>query len=739
MVGETAGAMLRAAVWGCLRCVVAFALLLLTPGYCVAWAGDVVGFRRRGTMGQLLWSMAVSFAVVPIAAVMMAKYCAMAAVSWLAIACGVGAVGLIFAVKRRGMRRLTGRHLVGAILGLGWIVFVIGELVDVGVGSRLYMSVTVFDHALRTAFVDAVMRGGVPPANPLYWPGHAAPMRYYYFWYVVTAAAARLAGATARQAMIASVAWAGFGLAAVVALYCRHFLPQTAGSNELPFYKRWSWGRTALAIALLGVTGLDILPAIAKALLRMPTDADMDWWAYDQIGSWMDSVLWVPHHIAGLVCCLAGFLLVWMSKGEAGWRRWIGGAVAGVAFASAFGLSTWVALAFALVMAGWMVWVLLWEAGSRPRVPTLLLAGVVAVVALLPYVTELRSAQSGTSVVRGTAEESGSSVPGGAGAAEPIKTVRLLSFGVRHMIAPEDALSIPGMVALARSHPQVEDAVSGLILLLPEYFTELGFFFLVLVAAIGGMRRGTLDEAERTALALVGAGLLVSTFLRSTVIANNDFGIRSILIVQFFLLLLAVRWCEGGFGETGRAMCRVAVGMVCLGLAGTVYQVALLRVYLPVEEQMGRPVANGLSEEAMALRRAFAEMDVRIPKDAVVQFNTVQPGDYFHDAQILPVGRQVAAAFPDCPAAFGGEASRCDGVEAGVQAFFAPQIMTFLVSPGDERRSPAEAARAMCSQLGIDYLIATQWDSVWADRTGWVWGLPAAVDRGDVRVVQCAP
>jgi hypothetical protein len=316
LVGETAGAMLRADVWGCLRCVVAFALLLLTPGYCVAWAGDVVGFRRQGTMGQLLWSMAVSFAVVPIAAVMMAKYCAMAAVSWLAIACGVFAVGLMLRGKAgRGMRRQMVACAWDTGAGVG--LFVIGELVDVGVGSRLYMSVTVFDHALRTAFVDAVMRGGVPPANPLYWPGHAAPMRYYYFWYVVTAAAARLAGATARQAMIASVAWAGFGLAAVIALYCRHFLPQAADADEPHLYKRWRWGRTALAIALLGVTGLDILPAIAKALLRMPADADMDWWAYDQVGSWMDSVLWVPHHIAGLVCCLVGFLLVWMSKGEA--------------------------------------------------------------------------------------------------------------------------------------------------------------------------------------------------------------------------------------------------------------------------------------------------------------------------------------------------------------------------------------------------------------------------------------
>jgi hypothetical protein len=735
--------MLRADVWGCLRCIGVFALLLLTPGLCVAWAGDVAGFRRQGAMGQLLWSVALSFAVVPIAAVMAAKYWSMDVVLWAVLPCAVLGAGLsAVAMKRDKDLRLKRSRALGMTLGLGWVLFVIGELVDVGVGNRLYMSVTVFDHALRTAFVDAVMRGGVPPANPLYWPGHAAPMRYYYFWYVVTAAAARLARATARQAMIASVVWAAFGLAAMVALYCGHFLPQAARADELPLYRRWRWGRTALAIALLGVTGLDILPAIAKALLRMPTDADMDWWAYDQVGSWMDSVLWVPHHIAGLVCCLVGFLLVWMSKGERGWRRWISGVVAGVAFASAFGLSTWVALAFALVMAGWMVWVLLWEAGSRARISALLLAGVVAVAALLPYLAELRSAQS-SMISTGGAAESESSVLDGPAGGTPVKSDHppLLRFGVRHMIAPEDALAIPGMAALALSHPQVEDAVSGLILLLPEYFTELGFFFLVLVAAIGGMRRGTLREAERTALALVGAGLLVSTFLRSTVIANNDFGIRSILIVQFFLLLLAVRWCEGGFGETGRAMRRVAIGMVCLGVVGTVYQVALLRVYLPMEERLGRPESSGLGEEAMALRQAFAEMDALIPKAAVVQFNPLQPGDYFHDAQILPVGRQVAAAFPDCPAAFGGEASRCDGVEAGVRTFFAPQTMTFLVSPGDERRDPhsAEAARAMCSQLGIDYLIATQWDDVWADRSGWVWRLPAVVDTGEVRVVQCAP
>src|SRR5208283_593060 len=121
--------------------------------------------------------------------------------------------------------------------------------------------------------------------------------------------------------------------------------------------------RLALALGLLAVTGLDILPVLVKAILRMKTDGDMEWWSAAQVSSWMDSVLWVPHHVAGLVCCLLGFLLVWMSKGLSGGRRAVCGLIAGLSFASAFGLSTWVALAFAMVMIAWMIWVLLWELG----------------------------------------------------------------------------------------------------------------------------------------------------------------------------------------------------------------------------------------------------------------------------------------------------------------------------------------------------------------------------------------
>jgi hypothetical protein len=734
-------------VFGCLRVMVAFVALLLAPGYCVGWAIDLLGFRGRGLAERLVWGMALSFAVVPIVVVVVGKYGSVHAACWVVGVLAVGFVGLMVREFRSNptsgevppdpsTRLRAGYGHPVLWLGVVWVVFVIVELVDVGVGSRLYMSVTVFDQGLRTAFVDAVMRTDVPPVNPLYWAGHGAPMRYYYFWYVLTAVAAKMAGATARQAMIASVAWAGFGLAAVVGLYCRHFLGeerwrQTHVSDARPFDKlRAGYGaprfsRVGIALGLLAVTGLDVLPAVAKAVMRLPTDADLGWWSPDQVTSWMGSVLWVPHHVAGLVCSLVGFLLVWMAKGLGWVQRGVCGVVAGVAFASAFGLSTWVAVAFAMVMAGWVVWVIGFVRESRGRVGVLLVAGAVAVVVLLPYLGELRGEASG--VESATGEGSG-----GAGG-----EAHLLQFGVRHMIDPDALMVVPWFADMAQEHPGKSDVVAGLVLLGPGYFLELGFFGLVLVAAV--RRRRELDEAGRTALVLVAVGLVVATFLRSAVVVNNDFGYRSILIVQFFLLMLGVVWWEGGLGVgglhpthrdgaamNGAPMLRlVMVGMVWIGVAGTVYQVGLLRFYLPVEDKLGRPEVSGLAERTMALRRGLDAMDAKVAKDAVIQFDLNQPGDYFRDAQIMLAGRQIASGQLLCTATFGGDSTRCTEVQTGVARLFAAGGMA------------ADEARSECAALGVSDLVATRWDGVWRDRGGWVWGLPAVVDTGEVRIVDC--
>jgi len=763
-------------VLGCLRGVVAFAAVLLAPGYCLAWACNLLGFRKRAAGERLAWGVALSFAEMTILAILLGKYGSLTAVCWMAEICAAAFVAILAWEKRRpggfGFSEKSG--LLGAGIAAAWVMFVVGELVDIGVGSRLFLSVTVFDHALRTAFVDAVLRTGVPPANPLYWPGHPAAMRYYYFWYVLVAAAAKLAGATARQAMIASVAWAGFGLAATLELYCRHFLgirtetdqsiqPEPCSSSKTKARWMGRLPRLAVALGLLAVTGLDILPTIALALLGMPINGDMEWWASDQVTSWVDSMLWVPHHVAGLACCLVGFLLVWMSKGQGGWRRWLCGVLAGLAFASAFGLSTWVAIAFAIVLAVWMIWAVVWERDSRGRVAVLLVAGAVAALALLPYLAELRAEASG--VDRGASAGASRESAQVAGGSVAESASHLLRFGVRHVIPAESLQGIGWVERLAKTHPALEDAGVGLLLLIPGYIVELGFYGFVLAAAVWAMRRRRLDEAGRASVVLACAGLAIATFLRSSIVENNDFGMRSILIAQFFMLLLAVVWWEGGLrawegglraaNESDRSKLELSeaatgsivvepraqkswsywamLAMAGLGLVGTVYQAVTLRVYLPVEESLGRAEQTGLAEWAMALRRGFDVMDSRVARNAVVQYNTTHPGEYFNLAQVMQVGRQAASGQPGCGVAFGGEVGACKGIEEGVARLFSPDS-----SPTTRGALTAAEARGECGRMGIDDLVATRWDGVWRDDQGWVWTLPTVVASNDLRVLDCS-
>jgi hypothetical protein len=719
MAAEARRSMADGMTWrdglGCVWGVVVFSALLAAPGYCLALGTDLLGFRRRGVGERLAWGVALSFGTMTLVAVYLAKYLtgmnSAMRVGWLGCVCAGYMAGQLW--RERAWRGGGGRWVWG--VGAAWVLFVVAELVDVGAGNRLYLSVTIYDHALRTAFVDAVVRTGVPPANPLYWPGHGVAMRYYYFWYVLVAAVVRLGGMTARQAMIASSAWAGFGLAAVTYLFGRNFGLGLGGGLG----GAGRWRRPAVAVGLLAVTGLDMLPAVAKAIFRLPADGDMEWWSNDQVASWMDTVLWVPHHAAGLVCCLLGFLLVWMAKDAGRGQRVLCAVIAGVCFASAFGLSTWVAMAFALVMMVWVVWVVGSGDEGRVRARVLLGAGLVAAVALMPYLAELRGAG-----------------PGGA--------ENLLRFGVRHPIDPEVLSGVPGFAGLARTHPRLEDALAGLVLLLPGYFVEFGFFGGVLVAAVRRARRGALDEAEKTGLVLAGAALVVTTVLRSAVVANNDFGYRSALIAQFFVLMLAVGWLEEWTGGARRGWRPAMYAMLWIGVAGTVYQAGMLRLYLPVQQALGRENVAGLEQRAMALRNGLEAMDMRIPREAVVQFDLSGGDEFLSYVRLMGVRRQVSVAVPGCDLAFGGDQAPCAGMQGNVERLFGFHVVSpprgLAAAVFARREGPglrAEEARVECRRLGAGYLIATRWNAVWRDRRDWVWTLPAVVATDEVRVLDC--
>jgi hypothetical protein len=695
--------------------VVVFVLALYVPGYVLGYAANLYGFRRMAFRDRSGWAIAYSFAVTPLAGYLAGKYVGFNAACWLLLALAL--VWLVLLWRDRPGLAWTWQGTAMACAVAAWIAFVLFSLVDLQVGHKLYFSVAEDDQAYRVAFTGSVLRTGVPPANPLYFPGQAQPMRYYYFWYVVCAMAARIGHVTARQAFIASSVWAGLGMAAILGLYVRHFLGAVQGVRR----------QIVIAIALLAVTGADLLPAIGSIFGQTALNGDMEWWSNDQISSWADSFLWVPHHVASLLCCLVAFLLFWMGGTAAGKRDRIGMiAVAAIAIASAFGLSIYVAFGFALLMLAWVARLIV----GRPRNPTLaaqvVATGVLSVLLLTPFLAELMGARS-------SSDSSAHTGPG-----------HLFAISIRRFIDPALLTGLPVLASWNSAHPVLLDQAMRALLLLPGLALELGFYGAVLWLYGKHRRSYSADGPQRTALYLTGCGLLLALFVRSAVIGNNDFGYRVALLPQFFLLVLAADllgswWIEGRNPVVLPTAWRrkVAYGLIALGIAGTVYQVVLLRVFIPLEA--GRPDSGfaGLPAHVFQARTAAADLERVSDRSAVVEFNPFDPhpgtgGDvvppyaFYSRTLLMNANRQVVSAEPQCPAQFGGDSQFCAAIENSTQRLYA--------SPAPS----AQWAEEYCRQFGADYLAVGEMDPVWNDASGWPATLPAVVSDPGIRIARCS-
>lgn len=668
-----------------------FSAILLAPGYLVGLLLDLFQFRSRSFLERMAWAVALSFAVSPILAVLLGWLVPLglvAMVFWLV----AGAAATAMVVQRRGFRISWNRYTVLLLLFvIAGITVVVGSLVDIQQGNRLYLSVSVLDQAYRVAFTNGIFHTGIPPLNPLYRAGGTSPMRYYYFWYALCAVCMKLVHVSARQALIASSCWAGIGLIAMISLFARHFLDV-----------RDRLYRFILAGALLlMVTGLDILPVFYNLFVKHDFGGDLEWWSTDQISSWFDSIAWVPNHTSSLLCCLTAFLLLWRTRETVPRKQRVyASLLVGVAAASAFGLSVYVAAGFVMLMAGWSA-VLLVRKRETHLVVRSAVAVLVAGVLLIPYLRSLMGSRSGTE--------------GGANAG----VSHLFQFGVRKMIDSGLITSLPALASINHSHPVLLDQVARLVLLLPGYALELGLYGMVLVLAIAGWRR--LPLAERTALGMTLAGLVLVGFVRSAVIGNNDFGYRAALIPSFFLLLLAAERLTRAKSSPWLAL------LLFIGLAGTGFQVLMLRVYVPLHVAAKMPGFDGLPEAAFAARTAYARAAGIIPDTAVVQSNLIDPGSYFYVANMLYSERAMMTdAAVDCGAVFGGEPAPCAAAQHEVRELF--------TSPTP---SAAEAIAA-CHFLGIDYLAVARSDPAWEDTRGWVWALPGVGPaETDFRIVLC--
>jgi hypothetical protein len=703
---------------GSILAVGAFIPPMVCPGYLFAWITNLHEFKSRSVVERLFWSVPLSLAVTTIASELLGKMVSLTAASAFILASAVLCLSAFgwdaLKHRRSGTEWRTGIQPLGAkalVIAALWIAVVVLSLVDWESKQRLFSSVTLFDHSARVNWTESVLRTGVPPANPFYYYKHAAAMRSYYFWYVVCAAVTRYSHLPARVVLIASCVWAGFALAALCGLYLKHFLKVGVRLRS----------QFLICVALLGVTGLDICVNFWDIARGGGIPADLEWWSAAQIGSWMDSLLWVPHHVASMVCCMLALLLAWMA-GEKGAKTRIAGLLLiSAALASAFGLSVYVAFAFFLVTLTWGLWSRVVERAPQ-RVIYMAAGGAGALVLLLPYLSELTHGPSGS---------------GGP----------LFAFAVREMMSPKALVTSPLLSHLNFQHPQAARNLANLILLVPGYLIELGFYAAVfLVYCVPAWRPvRELKPAHRSLLFIVTAAFPFMSLIRSTTLQTNDFGWRGALVLQFPLLLLGselmTQWefsrrnqdtpkqVEGTLQRTPHWLRSVTYLALCIGVASTVSQALVLRFCVPVFGSGGgsHDDVGGSSKaphNAYISALGYAKLEKLISPEAIVQFNPADQG-FFDKADILNINRQTAIATDDpaCGSELGGDPAGCPVLAAAIDPIF--------------KGGSAEQARAICGQNNIQYLVVRAYDSAWKDKAGWVWTLKPVVADEEFRVLDC--
>ena len=702
--------------------IFAFTPATVCTGYVAAWATNLHNFRQRSMVERIFWSLPLSLAVSTISCVLIGWFFSLTAVAVLlvlcALACGAIIGGEWLLLRKSDRKWNIGWHPHGnkALLWAGiWAVAAVLLLVDLQQDSQLYMSLAMFDHAMRVNWTESVLRTGVPPLNWLYRNQHPVPMRYYYFWYVFCAAIARAARLPARAVFNASCVWSGFILASLSGLYLKHFL--TVGARLRAQFLR--------AAALLTVTGLGACVNLWNFFyFHVPLPGSLEVWRVGQISSWLDSLLWDPHHVASAVCCMFGFLLAGLAANERTGTKWTSVVFISFAFASAFGLSIYVAFAFFLVAAAWAIWSI---AAERSVQSPLLLAagGIGAAILLVPYLHQL---------------ETGNSNVQGAGS--------VFRFAVREMIPPERLLASSLFQRISAAHPFAASNLANLVLLVPGYAVELGFFFAVLlIFLIPRWRGGTpVSSAQRTLVFISVATLAIVTFIRSSVIEYNDFGWRGALLLQFPLLLLGSEvlssWdfvdhkqsagASQDFlpGRTPYLVRSIASFALIFGVFTSLYQAAMIRATLFLYEKhlnlVHDPRAGRLAHKAFISQIGYSQLDMAIPHGATVQYNPQTPDIFWLDPDWVAIGRQSAIDVdqPSCGAEFGGDPSGCLPMAAAIDALY--------------KDATAEQARATCRQIGIQYLIAKVYDPPWNDKQSWVWTLPAVVADPEFRALNCA-
>jgi hypothetical protein len=587
-----------------------------------------------------------------------------------------------------------------------WIAVCLLSLPDMQMGQRIYSTVATYDHSVRSAFIASALRAGAPPANPFFYAGFPVRARYYYYWNVLCALPAYMSAANSRVVLYASCIWSGLLLASIIPIYLKHFLKQHSNLRIA----------SLLGIGLIAITGLDIVPALARifVLHALPT-ADMEWWDPCQVTSWLDALIWVPHHVAALVACLAGYLFLWTSifTKERSTRIWLF-LFAAAGFSSGAGLSVYVTLTFGVFILAWVIYLL-----ARGRILVAGLhagAGALALLLSIGYIDDLLG--PGTSGGRGT-------------------SAHFLAFARRQL--PLDTNALAGILGF---HSYLADMCFWVLIALFVLFLELGPYMLVglIQADRDWRRRRTLPEEQKSLWFMAGSSLAIAMSVRSTVIGTNDLAYRGAMILQFVLLLWAAcflaelivshRESQATGLVTRKFVTASLIALLAVGGASSLYQLCMLRVYtlLSDEHAWKNDLNMASGRNAFFVRSAYAQLDRIVPADSVVQYNP--ESSLINQMLIYSRYQQADASSPGCMTVFGGSLTQCATAEDGLQTIFDPSSRAGYNPP------KAEVDR-VCRALRIDVLVVNALDPVWERADSWVWQDTPVVQNEFVRIYRC--
>jgi len=681
---------------GILKACLALFPFVLAPGYVAGWAFNLFEFRQRRLILRLILAIPFTIAICPMPTYLLARFYEPGLWAFYIVAFAACTMLLAREIRRTRLRAVSRYTWAGLGLIALWVIVAIGSMVDLQIGDELYPPIAAFDHSTRTAMTVAIARH-IPPSNPFF-ANPAAPLRYHYLWLLFCSLPMKIFHLSPRYVVYSGVVWCGVGLICTIALGIK-FLVRMQVRAQVDIEQK-----TLLAVGLLAVTGLDILPTLYLGLARHLWAADMEWWNDVQITSWADSMLWVPHNLGALMAC---FVAVVLLRHQADvHRRWATAPVivAGMAFASAAGMSVYVTCTFVVAIALWLLVLILrrgWVEFSM-----FVAVGAVSLLCASPFLVSLR----------------------GPGGGEAFVGFALRPFPLGIDFLRQLGIQFQTLFALAVGHA----------LLLPiNYGVELGFFLAILILRQRQVTSGKIEASanELAAWTLVVTSFVVGTFMRSSTISTNDLGIRCFLPTQLILLLWGAVvihdwWFHSSSVPSQPALRpwlrRTFAALLLLGILGTAYQIFMLRMFPVLADRVG---IRGLTwvdldrhfgKRTYALRSAYEVLNAQLPSSAVLQSN---PSRRFTILHSLYSGHDAAAGDAACGTDFGGDPGLC--------ALRVKKLTGLFALPDGSDLD------ATCSEYGIDAVVVEDADPVWSEPSSWIWTKHPLVANDYVRAFRC--